>query len=59
MRDLYLFFETQLKPRREHCEMLAAYIIPNSGAPDLDEGSASVLGTRSAPLWLVVSHLSI
>jgi hypothetical protein len=35
MRELYPFFETQLKPRHEHCEMLAAYIIPIAARPTL------------------------
>jgi hypothetical protein len=52
MRDLYQFFETKLKPQHEHCEMLAAYIIPNSGAPDSDEGSnQSASSTKKLPAY--------
>jgi hypothetical protein len=59
MRDLYLFFETQLKPRREHYEMLAAYIIPNSGAPDSDEGSdQSASSTKNSRAIFGTIHLS-
>jgi len=54
MRDLYPFFETQLKPRHEHCEMLAAYIIPIAARPTLMRlRPISLIDKKIAGLFLI------